>query len=132
MSGRQERVATAVRKEVASLVLTAMRDPRLAKVTITNATISRDLTHARVFVSVLGSADELRAAVDALTDACGFVRGRIGPRLGLRVVPDLHFVPDDSAARAQALERIFREDGAAFGPPAASGDTGDEDADDDA
>jgi len=116
MSGRQDRVAVAVRKEVASLILFEMRDPRLAKVTITNATISRDLTQARVYVSVHGDAAALEAAVEALTAAAGFVRSKVGPKLHLRTVPDFVFVGDDSAAKAQRLDKIFKEHEAEFGP----------------
>ena len=116
MSGRQDRVAVAIRKEVASLILFEMRDPRLAKVTITNATVSRDLTQARVYVSVLGDQAALDAAVEALTSAAGFVRSKVGPKLHLRTVPDFVFVPDDSAAKAQRLDKIFKEHEAEFGP----------------
>ena len=116
MPGRQERVAVAIRKEIAQTVLSEMRDPRLAMVTITSATVSRDLTQARVFVSALGGAAELNEAIEAMNAAKGFIRSKIGPRLGLRVVPDVHFVADDSAAKAQRLERIFREDAAGFAP----------------
>ncbi|HAZ63600.1 MAG TPA: 30S ribosome-binding factor RbfA [Armatimonadetes bacterium] len=117
MTARQNRVAAAIHREVATLIQTEMRDPRLAKVTITNATVSRDLTQARVFVSVLGERPELDAAVEALTDAAGFVRSKVGPRLRLRTVPNFTFVPDDSAARAQRLDAIFREHQAEFGTP---------------
>jgi ribosome-binding factor A len=130
MSGRQEKVATAIRKEVAMLILNEMRDPRLAMVTVTTATVSRDLTQARVFVSVFGDAAELEAAVEALRDATGFMRSRLAPRLGLRVVPDLHFVGDDSAAKAQRLDKIFKEQEAEF-PPAPPGDDADADDEDD-
>lgn len=116
MSGRQDRVAVAIRKEVASLILLGMRDPRLAKVTITNATVSRDLTQARVYVSVLGDKAALDAAVEALTSAAGFVRSKVGPKLGLRAVPEFMFVGDDSAAKAQRLDKIFKEHEAEFGP----------------
>jgi ribosome-binding factor A len=116
MSGRQERVASAIRKEIATLVLSEMRDPRLALVTITNATVSRDLTLARVFVSVMGGDAERAAAVEALSEAKGFVRSRLAPRLGLRVVPDFQFVPDDSAAKAQRLDKIFKAEEGEFGP----------------
>jgi len=123
-------VATAIRKEVAMLILNEMRDPRLAMVTVTTATVSRDLTQARVFVSVFGDAAELEAAVEALRDATGFMRSRLAPRLGLRVVPDLHFVGDDSAAKAQRLDKIFKEQEAEF-PPAPPGDDADADDEDD-
>jgi ribosome-binding factor A len=129
MVAGQERVAAAVRREVASLILNEMRDPRLARVTVTNATISRDLTVAKVYVSVLGEKDALLDAVEALKDAAGFIRHKISPHLSVRAVPELVFVPDDSAARAQRLEKLFKEQEAEFGeaPPVVDDEEPDDD-----
>lgn len=109
MAGRQERVALAIRKEIANLVLMRMRDPRLSQVTITGAEVSRDWSVARVFVSALGDEQKLRDAVDALNEAAGYVRRQIAPKLTLRQIPELHFEADDTARKAQRLEQIFRE-----------------------
>lgn len=114
MSTRRERVAAAIRRSIAELVLYEMRDPRLAQATITAVSVSRDLAVAKVYVSALGDEAALRAAVQALADAAGWVRRRIAPELSLRQVPELVFYPDDSAARAQRLDRLFREEAREF------------------
>lgn len=110
MAGRQIRVETAMRKEIANLMLYKMRDPRLAQATITGVKVSRDWSQAQVFVSSLGEEAELRAAVEALNSAAGFVRHQIAPALTLRQMPELEFLPDDTARKAQRLEQILRDE----------------------
>ncbi|MCC7493856.1 MAG: 30S ribosome-binding factor RbfA [Fimbriimonadaceae bacterium] len=109
MSARLDKVNTAIRKEVAELVLRRMRDPRLTNVTITAVEVNRDLSVATVHVSALGGPEQLQAAVAALRDAAGWVRRQLASVLTMRTVPELDFVADDSARRAQRLEELFRE-----------------------
>lgn len=109
MSARLAKVATAIRKEIATLVLNEMRDPRLAMATITDVRVSRDLMHAKVAVSVLGDQDALEAAVACLNSAAGFVRRELAQRVPIRQMPQLEFIADDTAAKAQRLEQLFRE-----------------------
>lgn len=110
MAGRQDRVAGEIRKLVAELVLYEMRDPRLENVTVTAAEVSRDWTLAKVYVSRLGEAEALAEAVACLNDAAGYVRRKIAPELRLRHIPELRFIGDDTARKAQRLEDILRED----------------------
>ena len=117
MSARQDRVATAIRKEVARIVLQDMRDPRLATVTITSVEVTADWSMATVHVSALGGDAELKAAVESLNNAAGFVRRELAPTMTMRHCPALRFVPDDSARKAQRLEELFREDRAELGEP---------------
>ncbi len=114
MSQRQDRVAAAIRKEVANLLLTQMRDPRVALATVTGAEVSRDWSVAKVYVSALGEQAELDAAIEALNAAAGFVRTQIAGKLTIRHMPELIFLPDDTARKAQRLEQIFREDSEGF------------------
>jgi len=79
MSGRQDRVNAAIRKEIGELLLFQMTDPRLVHVTVTSVSVSRDWAIAKVYVSALGDEDQLREAVDALNHAAGFVRTQIAP-----------------------------------------------------
>lgn len=110
MSGRQDRVNQALRKEIANLVLYEMRDPRLAQATITGVEVTRDFSLAKVYVSALGDEAALASAVEALNDAAGYVRHQIAPHLSLRQTPELHFYGDDTARKAARLEQILRED----------------------
>lgn len=111
MASRQARVGELLRREIANLLLYEMRDPRLAGATVTSVRISRDLTFAKVFVSILGDHAALMQAVEALDDAVGWIRRRLAPDLGLRRMPELSFEPDESAANALRVDSLLAEAG---------------------
>lgn len=116
MSTRMARVAAALRRDIAEIIHDEMSDPRVVLTSVTEARVSRDLMHATIAVSCLGDADALREAVECLEAAAGFVRRKLAERMSLRVVPELHFVGDDTAARAARIEHLLREHRDEFGP----------------
>jgi ribosome-binding factor A len=81
-----------------------LKDPRIGFITLTGAEISRDLRHAKVFVSVMGDDEAKKQSMKALKSASGLLRGEFARRAHLRVAPELEFVIDDGIARGQ---RIF-------------------------
>src|SRR2546430_3237609 len=81
-----------------------LRDPRLGFVTLTGAEISRDLRHAKIFVSVMGDEAAQKQSLKALNSAVGLLRGEFARRAHLRVAPDLVFELDTGIERGQ---RIF-------------------------
>ena len=85
-----------------------VKDPRLSGfITITRVSISADLCHAKVFVSIIGSEEEKGEAFKALSGASGFFRRELSRRLTLRRVPELSFHRDDTIAKgAKVLELI--------------------------
>ncbi len=96
-----------VREELSDLLQREMKDPRIGLATITEVEMTPDLRLARIFVSVLGSAEERKATLQALRHASGFVRRELGKRVRLRHVPELVFVPDASLERgARVLELL--------------------------
>ncbi|MBF0143878.1 MAG: 30S ribosome-binding factor RbfA [Magnetococcales bacterium] len=107
MTVRTERVATRIREEIARMLgREEVRDPRLTgMVSITGVEVSRDLRHARVFVTVMGSDPE--ASLSGLRHATGFIRSRLGPRLGLRLVPELVFEADHSLAYGNRMNELL-------------------------
>lgn len=103
---RTRRVGEQVQRELAALIHDEIKDPRLGMVSITAVMVSRDLSHAKVFVSVLGNAEQTEASVSVLKHAAGFLRRRLGKVLHIRVVPELRFYLDRSleeGARMGAL-----------------------------
>lgn len=109
MAGRRlERVAHLVQAELARLLVRSARDPRLREVTVTEARMTADLRHARIFFRTFAPADEHAATLAALERASPFLRGEIGRALGLRVVPELHFVYDDSLDTARRVDELLR------------------------
>ena len=108
MSRRTDRVNVLLRQKLSEIIALEMKDPRLTPmVTITEVGVSRDLRHAKVFTSVLGSSEEGKAAVEALNAASGFLRRELLARLSLKNVPFLSFVADDSIEKGSyLLQRI--------------------------
>ena len=108
---RTERVGDMLQRELAILIQNEMRDPRVGMVNITAAQVSRDLSHARIFFTVLGSdsADEAKPVTDVLNKASGFLRAHIAKGSTMRTVPSLRFVFDESVGRGRHLEGLIKE-----------------------
>jgi ribosome-binding factor A len=103
------RVDEAVREVLSDVLTHEVKDPRVGFVTVTDVKTSPDLSHARVYVSVLGDAEAVSASLEGLRSAQGFLQGRIGRELRLKHTPTLTFFHDDTAERAQRLERLMDE-----------------------
>lgn len=109
-SRRADRVGEAIREEVARFLNEGAKDPRLVGlVTVTAVEVTRDLRHARVFVTILGSDSERAASIDALDSMKGHLRSRLAKTLRLRVAPELGFRVDDSVARAARIESLLAQ-----------------------
>ncbi len=109
MSNRPERVAHLMQREIAGILQRELRDPRLGTlVSVTEVEVTRDLSFARVFVSILETGADRDATLAALQRAAGFVRHALGPRLGLREVPELRFVHDRSIEQGARVEELLR------------------------
>jgi len=103
---RQHRVAELLRRELAVLIGREVKDPRVHGITVNEVKVSRDLSHATVFISSL-DADQAREALVGLKRAAGFLRGRLGRGLTLRHIPELRFKYDDTEARAARLDALI-------------------------
>jgi len=107
---RPERVAHLMRREVADILENRMRDPRLGSmVSITDVEVTQDLSFARVYVSTLQTGPERERLLETLKAAAGFVRHELRPRLGLREVPEVRFVFDESIERGARVDEILRK-----------------------
>jgi ribosome-binding factor A len=107
---RVDRIAEQIREEVSQIVGYELRDERVGFTTVTDVRVTPDLATARVYVSVLGDADEQQRAVDALNRAAGYVRRQLAPRLRTKRVPDIHFALDDVLERGNKIENLLKED----------------------
>jgi ribosome-binding factor A len=104
--GREERVGAELQRELALLLRQEVQDPRLQQVTIQEVRVVRDLSHARVFFTLLDNAQAEKAA-QALNKAANFLRRRLGDRLKLRTVPQLHFEYDHSFETGMRLSSLI-------------------------
>ncbi len=105
---RMRRVNEAVR-EVLSDAMKLLKDPRVGFVTVTDVRTSPDLRQAKVYVSVLGTDDERAATMDGLASAHGVLQTAVNRELRMKRTPTLDFVYDDTAERADRLERMLAE-----------------------
>jgi ribosome-binding factor A len=107
---RADRVAEAIRTEIATFLSEGAKDPRLVGlVTITAVEVTRDLRHARLFISVMGSDSERAATLEALEGMKGHLRTRLAKSMRLRVAPDIAFKVDESVARAARIESLLAQ-----------------------
>src|SRR5215469_11858629 len=105
---RSDRVAEAIREAVATFLAEGVKDPRITGlVTVTGAQASRDLRHAKVFVSVLGSDVERAATLEGLRSLAGYLRAHLGRELRLRLAPEISFQLDESIAYAARIESLL-------------------------
>jgi ribosome-binding factor A len=113
MPGRRpERLAEQIKEELSLIIGGEVEDPRLAYVTVTDAKLTPDLRTAKVYVSVLGTEDEVKGSLAALRHASGFIRHQLGAVLRIRHIPELHFVYDDADLRAARIEELLSEEAA--------------------
>ena len=99
-----------MREEIATFLANDVKDPRiLGLVTVTACEITRDLRHATVYVSVLGSESQRSATFEGLEAVSGHLRGRVGRALRLRVAPEIQFKNDTSIAHAAHIEQLLAQ-----------------------
>ena len=103
---RSERMAELLRRELAEIVRDEIKDPRLGFITFTEVRMSRDLSHAVIYCSVLNSEDQAES-IEVLNRAVGFIRKEVARRIKARIVPTLKFAIDDSIIRGEAMDSLI-------------------------
>jgi ribosome-binding factor A len=117
--GRMRRVDEAIRQVIGDAVAGDLKDPRVGFVTVTDVSTSADLSHARVYVSVLGadgrasSSAQREASLEGLQSAHGFLQGRVAAELHLKRTPTLEFSYDHTTDRALRVDALIDEIGSA-------------------
>jgi ribosome-binding factor A len=107
---RTVRVGERIRRDLAQIIRDKLDNLRVALVSITDVEISRDLAHARVFVSCLGNSESERESVVAeLNHASGFLRHELARGLTMRGVPKLSFRYDGSIGEGSRLSKLITE-----------------------
>lgn len=106
---RTARIADFLKRELGSLIQLQLRDPRLGMVSVTDAEVSRDLSHAKVYVTVMGknSAAEAKESLDVLNRAAGFLRSQVAKSNNARTTPQLRFYYDASIDRGQRISKLI-------------------------
>ncbi len=105
---RSARVGDLIREEVADIIMHKLRDPRLGFITVTEAWISDDLRHARVYVSVLEDAKK-NETLKILASSARFIRSELSKRVKIKFIPKLVFKLDKSIEYGAKMDKILDE-----------------------
>ncbi len=114
---RIERVAKELQHEIAKILQGEIKDPRLGFVTVTQVDLSKDLRHAKVFFSCLGSEEERKLSQEALDHSAAYVRGLVKKRFRLKIIPELVFRFDQGIERSIDMGARLDQLGAPEEPP---------------
>lgn len=106
---RRDRVSEQIRRELAELIRTELKDPRVGMVSITDVEVSADYAHAKVFFSSMAGREHLGSVLAGLQKAAGFLRRELGRRITIHSTPQLHFVFDESLERGADLSKLIQE-----------------------
>lgn len=107
---KNTRMNAEVRKEIQSVVMNGLKDPRVSPLTsITDAKVTPDLKYCTVYVSVLGGEQELEETLEGLRRASGYLRSELARTVNLRITPELRFVPDRSLEYGAHIDSILEE-----------------------
>jgi ribosome-binding factor A len=106
---RQRRVSELIKEQVGQILQQEVSDPRIGFVTVTDAEVTADLREARVYVSVLGDPEQAKKSIAGLQRAAGYIRGILGRRVDLRIVPELTFALDRSLERGSRVLELLHE-----------------------
>ena len=104
--GRPQRLGDLIQREVSELIRLEVRDPRVGMITITSVDVSPDMSHAKVFFTVLQK-EHLDDTLHGLKKAAGFLRSQLARRIKLYTTPQLRFVYDESVERGDHLSRLI-------------------------
>lgn len=115
---RTDRVAQQIQKEIAVILQREIKDPRLGMVTVSAVEVSRDLSYAKIFITVFNTQDDNAAkqSANVLNEATGYIRSLLGKRIRARIMPELKFLVDNSLMEGMRIsnlvDSIIREDNA--------------------
>jgi len=108
-SRRTLKAAAAIREVVSMSILTELRDPRIANVTVTGVEVAPDMQQAKIYVSVMGEESEQQLALRGLQSASGFLQQKVAKRIDTRYTPRLKFLIDEGIKNSIAVARILKE-----------------------
>ena len=108
---RTQRVSHFLHEELARLLQTSVRDPRVQQVNLTGVEVSRDLSHARVFFTLMSDVSDAEQSEisGVLSKVSGFLRSELAKASSMRTVPRISFRFDESVGRGRDMESLLRE-----------------------
>ncbi len=105
---RSDRVAEQVRRDLADLIRTELKDPRVGMISLTAVELTPDYAHAKVFYATLND-EHLDEIERGLKRAAGFLRRELGRRIHIHTLPELHFVYDNSIQHGASMSALIEQ-----------------------
>jgi ribosome-binding factor A len=102
-------VAETIHKEISSLLIKGLKDPRIGFVTITAVDVTPDLRQAKVFYTLMGNQDDRIKTQAGLDSSSSYIRQQLGRHLRLRYIPEVRFEYDASFDYGQHIEKLLSE-----------------------
>ncbi len=104
---RVEKVQELIKQEVSQIILRELKDPRIGFVTVTQVDVTGDLRMAKIYVSLMGSDEQVKGSWEGLQAALGFIRREIGQRIRLRCTPEISFHLDKSLSYSAHIQELL-------------------------
>lgn len=115
--GRNQRMADLLQRELAVMLQREVKDPRLAMITISEVSVSSDMSYAKVYVTIF-SQDEVKISenIKVLNGMSGFLRSLLSKRIKARIMPQLKFIYDETIIEGNRLAKLIDEAAADLPP----------------
>ena len=104
---RIEKLQELIKQEMGKMLLKELKDPRIGFVTVTDVEMTGDLREAKIFVSIMGGAEQVKSSLEGLNSALGFIRREIGQRVRLRFTPEISFSLDTSLDYGEHIQKLL-------------------------
>lgn len=105
---RAERISVMIQSVITDLLSKKMQDPRVQMSTVSGVKLSPDLRIAHVYIAVFGDQKRIKDALEGFRQSSGFIKKNIAPKLGLKYMPELKFVHDDSFDKAAKMDELIK------------------------
>lgn len=110
MKDRIPRLNSLLREVISDVIRKEMKNPAMKEIpTVTRVDVSRDIRHAKVYISSLGSPEEKKELIAILKQASGFIGAKASKEVVLRYFPELNFIIDDSVEKHMRVETLLRQ-----------------------
>jgi len=106
--GRPQRLGDLIQRDLSELIRLELRDPRVGMLTLTSVDVSPDMSHAKVFFTMLNK-DQLEDTLHGLKRSAGFLRSQLARRVSMYTIPELRFQYDETIERADHLSRLIEQ-----------------------
>lgn len=108
MASKVERIQTLIMRNISEIIQFQIKNPKLGFVTIPEVKVSKDFSHAKVYVSFINE-NEIRGGMQVLEKAKGYIRSELASRLDIRRVPEITFCLDDGYKKEQRITELLNK-----------------------